>query len=79
MNITLSADEKLIARARAYAREHNTTLNQVIRDYMERLTGRPDGEEAAAEFAALAREHSGRPDRDFKFDRHAIHDRAGHS
>lgn len=79
MNITLSADEKLIARARAYAREHNTTLNQVIRDYMERLAGQLDGEEAAAEFAALARERAGQPDREFKFDRHAIHDRTGHS
>ncbi len=79
MNITLSADEKLIARARAYAREHNTTLNQVIRDYMERLTGQTDGDATAAEFAALAREHGGRPDREFKFDRQAIHDRAGHA
>ena len=32
-NITLSADENLIASARVYAQAHGTTLNDLIRDY----------------------------------------------
>jgi len=59
MNITLSADEKLVERARAYAGEHGTSLNQLIRDYLERLVGEGSAEDAAAEFAAIARENPG--------------------
>ena len=75
MNITLSADEKLIARARAYARAHNMSLNQVIRDFMTQLTGERNGAEAADEFAQLAREQPGRSPDGFRFDRDAAHTR----
>ncbi len=75
MNITLSADEALIAKARAYAQTRNTTLNQLIRDYLERITGKLDGPEAAKEFARIAMEHHGCSDPDFRFDREAIHRR----
>ncbi len=75
MNITLTADEALIAKARAYAQARNTTLNQLVRDYLERITGRLDGPEAAKEFARIAREHAGCSDPDFRFDREAIHRR----
>jgi hypothetical protein len=75
MNVTLSADEKLVAKARAYARAHNTTLNQIIREYMERLTGRLSGAEAAREFRATALAHPGRSPEGFRFDREAVHDR----
>jgi ABC-type phosphonate transport system ATPase subunit len=34
-NITLSASEEVIERARAVAREHHTTLNQMFRDWLE--------------------------------------------
>jgi hypothetical protein len=59
MNITLSADEKLVERARAYAGEHGTSLNQLIRDYLERLVGEGSAKDAATEFAAIARENAG--------------------
>ncbi len=75
MNVTLSADEALIAKARAYAQARNTTLNQLVRDYLERITGGLDGPEAAKEFAKLVQEHPGSPDPDFRFDRQAIHRR----
>jgi len=74
-NITLSADEKLIAEARARARAQNMTLNQLIRDYLGRITGRLDGPEAAEEFATLARGSAGRSDDDWMLDREAIHAR----
>jgi NRPS condensation-like uncharacterized protein len=41
-NITLSADEKLIASARTYAQAHGTTLNDLIRDYLKVVTGQRD-------------------------------------
>lgn len=75
MNITLSADEKLVKKAREYARKHGTTLNQMIRDYMEKVTGQLSPEEAAAEFRRIAMEHPGNPDPDWKFDRQEIHRR----
>jgi hypothetical protein len=75
MNITLSADEKLIARARKYAEAHDTTLNQLIRDYMERITGGLDPEQAAREFVEIARTHAGRSEPGFRFDRNAVHQR----
>ena len=34
-NITLSASEEVIERARAMAREHHTTLNQMFRDWLQ--------------------------------------------
>jgi len=75
MNITLSADAELIARARAYARARGTTLSQLLRDYMARLTGQLDPAEAADEFVQVARTHAGRSAKGFVFDRQAIHDR----
>jgi predicted transcriptional regulator len=37
-NITLSADEDLIERARAVARGQNKTLNGVFREWLEQFT-----------------------------------------
>ena len=59
MNLTLSADEKLVEKARSYAAAHGTSLNQMIRDYLERVVGEVTLDEAAQQFAAIAREHAG--------------------
>ena len=37
MNTTLTADEALIAKARAYAQARDTTLDQLVLDYLERI------------------------------------------
>ncbi len=73
VNITLSADEDLIAKARAYAQARNTTLNQLVRDYLQRVTGQIDPKRAAEEFAELAQSRPGRSDPGFVFDRGAAH------
>ena len=41
-NLTLSADARLIEEGRRYAADHHTTLNALIRDYLERLVARKD-------------------------------------
>ena len=51
VNVTLTANEDLVAKARAYAQARNTTLNQLVRDYLQRLTGQLDPQQAAEEFA----------------------------
>lgn len=59
MNITLSADGELVRKARKYAEEHDTSLNQLIRDYLEHLVGELPREAAAEEFEVVARSMSG--------------------
>jgi len=39
-NITLSADEELIKAARRIAREENTTLNSLFREWLEQYRSR---------------------------------------
>jgi uncharacterized protein YhdP len=75
INLTLSADEDLVAKARAYAQSHQTTVNELIRQYLRRLTGELDAQQAADEFAELARSRPGRSEEGFVFDRRAAHRR----
>jgi hypothetical protein len=60
MNVTLAIEDKLLARAREVARTRRTTLNQLVRDYLERLTAPTDAPTVADEFARLWAEHEGR-------------------
>ena len=72
MNITLSADEILVADVRAYARRNGTSLNQLVRDYLASLVdsgGRKKRQRLADEFMALAMNHAGRSPRDWRFNR----------
>ena len=75
MNITLSADEKVIAKARAAAAAQGTTLNELIRRYMEQLAGMSDRQAIADEFVRLCREGAGRAPEGWKFNREEIHER----
>jgi hypothetical protein len=53
MNVTLSLDEKTVERAREVARQQGTSLNALIRDYIESLAGQLGGEQILAEFEAM--------------------------
>jgi hypothetical protein len=75
MNIKLPVSAKLLARAEAYAKAHGTSLDQMIREYLEQLTEPEDGEAAAREFAVLATRHPGRSPEGFRFQRDATHHR----
>ena len=73
MNITLSVDEKTVARARKRAEAMGTSLNQVIRDYLQKLAGGDDPERSIEEFRRL----SGTGDsRGWRFNRDEIHERS---
>jgi hypothetical protein len=74
-NITLSADERLIAGARLYAQAHGTTLNDLIRDYLAVLSNPRDPKEVAEEFAREALEHSGCSEEGWRFNREEAHRR----
>lgn len=59
MNLTLSVDEKVVERAREAARQQGTSLNALVRQYLETLAGSSPGHETASELLSLMREHGG--------------------
>lgn len=59
MNITLSAKESLIKKARKFAQQHNTTLNQLVRDFLERLVSEENDEDLANRFLQVCERASG--------------------
>ncbi len=60
MNVTLSIDETVLARARELAHERGTSVNQLIRDYLERLTGGPGPADVMEQLERLWSEQAGR-------------------
>lgn len=72
MNITLSVDEQLVARARKKAEAMGKSLNQAVREYLQKLAGGDDPEKSIDEFKRLSgRGHS----RGWRFNRDEIHER----
>ncbi len=72
MNITLSIDESIVARARKRAEALGKSLNQLIRDYLQTLAD-GDPERSIEEFKRL----SGRGNsQGWRFNRDEIHDRS---
>ncbi len=73
MNVTLSIDEQLVACARKKADALGKSLNQLIRDYLQKLAGGDDPERSIEEFERLSgRGHS----RGWRFNRNEIHERS---
>jgi hypothetical protein len=54
VNLTLSIDEELLAKARKRAAELGTTVNDIVRDHLRCVVGAPDLEEDLAEFERLS-------------------------
>ena len=62
MNITLSADAALIERAREIAARQGTSLNELVRAYLQSSVGQNADEDPAGELLRLLKEtpgHSG--------------------
>jgi hypothetical protein len=75
MNITLSVEDEVVRRARHTAQSMGTSLNQIIRDYLEELAGRSSAEDDVREVRELSA-RSGGHSRGWKFDRQEIHERS---
>lgn len=58
MNVTLSIDDQTLNRARMLAQRRGTSLNQMIRDYLETLTA-SDPAQAVVELKRLWCEEEG--------------------
>jgi hypothetical protein len=72
MNVTLSIDDQLVARARKKAVALGKSLNQLVRDYLQTVAGGDDPEGSIEEFKRLSgKGHS----RGWRFDRDEIHER----
>jgi hypothetical protein len=61
MKVTLSIDDQTLARARILAQRRGTSLNQMIRDYLESLI-ESDSAQAVAELDRLWNEGVGDSD-----------------
>ena len=72
MNLTLSIDEKLLERAREAARAQGKSVNQLVREYLEKLSAAENLENALEEF----RRTSGTGHRkSWQFHRDELHER----
>jgi hypothetical protein len=74
VNITLSVEDEVIQRARERADSLGTSVNQLVREYLEQLAGNTDPEEEAAEFKRLSYLSHGHS-RGWRFNREEIHRR----
>lgn len=74
MNLTLSADERLVKRARKVAQAMGKSLNQLIREYLQQLSGMEDARREVEELRQLSREGGGRS-RGWRFNRDEVHER----
>ena len=76
MNITLSADEQLIRKSREYAAKHHTTLNNLIREYLKKLTvGTDSTTSPAEEFSCMAEQFAGESPVGYRFNREELYNR----
>jgi len=74
MNVTLSIEDQLVARARKKAEALGKSLNQMIRDYLQMVAGGDDPESSIEEFNRLSGQgHS----HGWAFNRDEIHARQG--
>ena len=60
MNITLSIDDRVVAKARRIASVRGTSLNQLVRDYLDDLTRHSDMKSVLDELDAMWSESAGR-------------------
>ena len=73
VNVTLSIDEQLVARARKKAEALGKSLNQLIRDYLQTVAGGDDPERSIKEFKQLSGQGNSRG---WRFNRDEIHERS---
>lgn len=55
-SLTLSVDEQLLRRARIRALEQGTSVNALVRDFLERFAERDQAQQAMAEIVEIAKQ-----------------------
>jgi hypothetical protein len=60
MNLTISADARVIEQARASARKQGASLQELLRRYLESLAGTRSTRQVGAALLELMRKHPGR-------------------
>ncbi len=73
MNVTLSIDEQTLAKARKKAEALGKSLNQLVRDYLQKLAGGDDPEKSIEEFKRLSGHGNSQG---WRFNREEIHERS---
>jgi hypothetical protein len=68
-NITLAVDAQMIERAREVARQQGTSLNALIRQYIEQLAGHRTGADLFGALQQLWAEGSGRSSEGYEWKR----------
>jgi antitoxin component of RelBE/YafQ-DinJ toxin-antitoxin module len=74
MNVTLSVNSEIIERARKRAEAMGTSVNQLIREYLEQIAGQNGAEADAKEFERLSRDAQG-DSQGWRFNRDELHER----
>jgi antitoxin component of RelBE/YafQ-DinJ toxin-antitoxin module len=74
MNITLSIEDEVILKATRRAEAMGTSVNQLVREYLEQLAGKTDPNTDSEEFERLSRIAQGNS-RGWKFNREELHKR----
>ncbi len=74
MNLTLAIDDDLVRDARQTARAMGKSLNQLVREYLEQLTGRDEPARDIGELRRLSEEACGHS-RGWRLDRDELHER----
>lgn len=74
MNLTLSIHEETLKRARKRAEALGTSVNQLVREYLQQLAGSSDLDARMDEFERLSLESKGNS-RGWRFNREEIHAR----
>ena len=74
MNITLSIEDDIVKEARRRASALGTSVNQLIREYLDQFVGKRDPVVVAAEFERLSGMAAG-DSHGWKFNRDEIHER----
>ena len=74
MNVTLSIDEDILNRAQRRAESLGTSVNQLVREYLEVIAGQSNSNDDAEEFERLSLFSKGNSN-GWRFNREELHER----
>lgn len=73
MNLTITVDDETVRRARIRALQQGTSINQLLREFLESYVGSEIEREARARLAELARTSTARSDGGRRWTRESLY------